>query len=342
MKELIEQLVAEARAAAQTAAAPKDLEALKIAYLGRKGKLSVLFERLKEVPSEERPEIGKRLNDAKRATGEFFDVRAKELASARKEKQSILDLTLPGIWPPVGRRHPVSSVMNAVCRVFTDMGYRVVEGPDIETEYYNFQALNIPLDHPSRDAFDTFYLALPSSPKGAFLLRSHTSPVQSRFMEEEKPPFKIVVPGRVFRPDATDASHSFMFHQVEGLVVGSDVTFTDLKGGLSMFARTMFGAHTKTRFRPHYFPFTEPSAEMDVSCILCKGEGCRMCKQTGWLEILGAGMVNPKVFAHAGYDPARVQGYAFGMGIERIALLKYAITDIRLLFENDTRFLTQF
>ena len=216
------------------------------------------------------------------------------------------------------------------------MGFKIVEGPEIETEFYNFEALNIPLDHPSRDAFDTFYI------KDKYLLRSHTSPVQARFMEKEKPPFKIIVPGKVYRPDAVDASHSFMFHQVEGLVVGEDVTFADLKGALSVFVKEYFGEKAKVRFRPHYFPFTEPSAEVDVSCIICGGSGCSVCGKKGWLEILGCGMVHPNVFKAVKYNPEKVTGFAFGMGVDRIAMLKYGINDIRLFYENDMRFLEQF
>ncbi len=335
-------MLARAREELQSAQDAKTLEELKIAYLGRKGALSALFEKLKETPAEEKPEAGRLLNHAKTAIAQAFASRAQEISLQQKNKSAALDVTLPGIEPLRGGRHPLSRVMGEICRIFTEMGYRIAEGPDIETEYYNFQALNIPLEHPSRDAFDTFYLSLPPSKKGKHLLRSHTSPVQVRFMEQEKPPFRIIVPGRVFRPDATDASHSFMFHQVEGLVVGSDVTFTDLRGGLDFFAKKMFGENTRTRFRPHYFPFTEPSAEVDISCVLCKGKGCRLCKHSGWLEVLGAGMVNPHVFEHVGYDPKKIQGYAFGMGVDRIAMLKYGISDIRLFFENDTRFLTQF
>jgi phenylalanyl-tRNA synthetase alpha chain len=257
-----------------------------------------------------------------------------------------LDVTLPGIRAGVGRIHPITSAINEICAIFIGLGFRVVEGPEIETEHYNFETLNIPLEHPSRDAFDTFYL----KSAGKLLLRSHTSPVQARFMEANKPPFSIVVPGRVYRPDATDASHSFMFHQVEGLVVGENVRFSDLKGALGVFARQMFGESAKTRFRPSFFPFTEPSAEVDVSCIICGNERrttnderrrCSVCGGKGWLEILGAGMVNPKVFKAVGYDPEKVTGFAFGMGVERIAMLKYGINDIRLFFENDIRFLRQ-
>jgi phenylalanyl-tRNA synthetase alpha chain len=243
---------------------------------------------------------------------------------------------LPGFKPILGTKHPLTKTVDDVISTFLGMGFKVVEGPEIETEFYNFEALNIALDHPSRDAFDTFYI------RDRYLLRSHTSPMQVRFMETEKPPFKIIVPGKVYRPDAVDASHSFMFHQVEGLVVGEDVTFADLKGTLSMFIRSYFGSGAKVRFRPHHFPFTEPSAEVDVSCFICGGKGCSVCGRKGWLEILGCGMVHPNVFKAVKYAPGKYTGFAFGMGIDRIAMLKYGITDMRLLFENDMRFLEQF
>jgi len=270
------------------------------------------------------------------------------------------DLTLPGHPPAVGRLHPITQTIQEILSLFRDLGFSVVEGPEIETEFYNFEALNIPADHPSRESFDTFYLKTtpevglrPASDTGLrpesnaqraetrYLLRSHTSPVQVRFMEKHQPPFQIVVPGRVYRPDAVDASHCFQFHQVEGLTVGPGITFGDLKGVLIAWARGMFGERATLRFRPHYFPFTEPSAEADLSCIFCSGKGCRVCGGKGWLEILGCGMVHPNVFKVAGYLPGTV-GFAFGMGVERIAMLKYGIEDIRLFFENDLRFLTQF
>ena len=236
----------------------------------------------------------------------------------------------------IGHKHPITQVTERINEIFISLGFKIAEGPEIESEYYNFEALNIPLEHPSRDVFDTFYI------KGPTLLRSQTSTVQIRVMEKEKPPLQVIAPGRVYRPDAVDASHSFMFHQVEGFMVDKNIRFSDLKGALTLFARQMFGEGTKIRFRPHFFPFTEPSAEVDVSCIICGGKGCRVCSYKGWLEILGAGMIHPSVFKAVGYNPERWTGYAFGMGIERIAMLKYGITDIRLFFENDLRFLKQF
>jgi len=320
------------------------LEALKIKYLGRKGIITEIFKKMGEVPPDEKAETGRLINVLKESVAKALDAKlaaASDLEEGAKEK---IDITLPGIPARLGRLHPITRTINEICALFISLGFRVVEGPEIETEHYNFETLNIPLEHPSRDAFDTFYL---SWEKG-YLLRSHTSPVQARFMEKNSPPFSIIVPGKVFRPDATDASHSFMFHQVEGLAVGDKVRFSDLKGTLEIFAKQMFGKDTRMRFRPSFFPFTEPSAEVDISCIVCggkplaSGKRCSMCGGKGWLEILGAGMVNPKVFEKVGYDPDKVTGFAFGMGVERIAILKYGITDIRMFFENDIRFLRQF
>jgi phenylalanyl-tRNA synthetase alpha chain len=320
------------------------LEALKIKYLGRKGIITELFKKMGGVPPEEKAETGRLINVLKESVTRALDDKLAAVSSVEEGARERIDITLPGTSARLGRLHPITKTINEICALFISLGFRVVEGPEIETEHYNFETLNIPLEHPSRDAFDTFYL---SWEKGC-LLRSHTSPVQARFMEKNKPPFSIIVPGRVFRPDATDASHSFMFHQVEGLAVGDKVRFSDLKGTLEIFAKQMFGKDTKMRFRPSFFPFTEPSAEVDISCIVCGGKPlalgkrCSMCGGKGWLEILGAGMVNPKVFEKVGYDPGKVTGFAFGMGVERIAILKYGITDIRMFFENDIRFLRQF
>ena len=315
------------------------LEVIRIRYLGRKGALTELFKKMDELPQGARPEMGWLINEAKNNIIAALEGSLKGV-SASGEKGEHVDVTLPGIATRHGKIHPIMKTIYEVCDIFASLGFRVIEGPEIETEFYNFEALNIPLEHPSRDAFDTFYLKAAKGQK--FLLRSHTSPVQARFMKKNKPPFSIVVPGKVFRPDATDASHSFMFHQVEGLAVG-DIKFSDLKGALALFAGRMFGDDIKTRFRPSFFPFTEPSAELDISCAICKGHGtCSVCGGKGWLEILGAGMVNPKVFEAVGYDPERWTGFAFGMGVERIAMLKYGINDIRLFFENDVRFLRQF
>ncbi len=259
-----------------------------------------------------------------------------ELVRSGKFYVVVIDITMPGIAPEEGRLHPITKVLDEINGIFVSLGFAIAEGPEIENEFYNFEALNIPLEHPSRDAFDTFYL------KKDILLRSHTSTVQIRIMEKEKPPIQAIMPGRVYRPDAVDASHSFMFHQVEGLMVDKGIRFSDLKGMLNLFTKRMFGKKTKMRFRPSFFPFTEPSAEVDISCIICGGRGCRVCSHTGWLEILGAGMVHTRVFEAVGYPPRKYTGLAFGMGVERIAMLKYGVDDIRLFFENDIRFLKQF
>jgi phenylalanyl-tRNA synthetase, alpha subunit len=324
------------------------LEKARIKYLGRKGLVTELFKNMSGVSAEDRAEVGQLINSLKVTVTNAFDGKASSLSAGSNSRAGAkrTDITLPGIARDVGHIHPISKTIEEISGVFISLGFKVVEGPEIENEHYNFEALNIPLEHPSRDAFDTFYVA------DKWLLRSHTSPVQARFMEKNKPPFAIVIPGKVYRPDATDASHSFMFHQVEGLVVSDNIKFSDLKGALTLFARQMFGEKTKMRFRPSFFPFTEPSAEVDISCILCSGDEvrdkqgamhkCSLCGGKGWIEILGAGMVNPKVFKNVGYDPEKVTGFAFGMGVERIAILKYGIPDIRMFFENDMRFLRQF
>ena len=322
------------------------LEKARVKYLGRKGLITELFKNMGAVSPSEKGQIGQLINSLKDTVSKAFDGKASSLSGGRGPNAQKTDVTLPGIAHDVGHLHPISKTIEEISGVFISLGFKVVEGPEIENEHYNFEALNIPLEHPSRDAFDTFYLA------DKWLLRSHTSPVQARFMEKNKPPFAIVIPGKVYRPDATDASHSFMFHQVEGLVVSDNIRFSDLKGALTLFARQIFGEKTRMRFRPSFFPFTEPSAEVDISCILCSGDAirnthdaerkCSLCGGKRWIEILGAGMVNPKVFKNVGYDPEKVTGFAFGMGVERIAILKYGIPDIRMFFENDIRFLKQF
>lgn len=336
MLDKIKAVEAEAGSEISAATDPKTLDDLRVKYLGRKGRVAELFGQLASLPPQDKPKFGSELNSLKTRIDELLKTRQGELFVSATLPKDFVDLTLPGFKPPVGARHPIIKTIEDICDIFLGMGFKIVEGPEIETEFYNFEALNIPLDHPSRDAFDTFYI------KDKYLLRSHTSPVQARFMEKEKPPFKIIVPGKVYRPDAVDASHSFMFHQVEGLVVGEDVTFADLKGALSVFVKEYFGEKAKVRFRPHYFPFTEPSAEVDVSCIICGGSGCSVCGKKGWLEILGCGMVHPNVFKAVKYNPEKVTGFAFGMGVDRIAMLKYGINDIRLFYENDMRFLEQF
>ncbi|MFH1877501.1 MAG: phenylalanine--tRNA ligase subunit alpha [Candidatus Omnitrophota bacterium] len=314
----------------------QEIENLRIEYLGRKGHLTGILRSLSAFSAEEKKEIGKQANIVKAFCEEQITLRGDEIASASSEKREELDITLPGLAPLAGTVHPLSRTILRINEIFLSLGFSIAEGPEIETEFYNFEALNIPMDHPSRDAFDTFYVD-----KG-HVLRSHTSNVQIHVMQNQKPPVQVIMPGRVYRPDAVDATHSFMFHQVEGLMVDKNIRFSDLKGTLSAFCGAMFGKGIKMRLRPHFFPFTEPSAEVDISCIICKGEGCRVCSGNGWLEILGAGMVNPKVFKAVGYDPEEYSGYAFGMGVERIAMLVYGIEDIRMFYENDVRFLKQF
>jgi len=316
----------------------KDLELLQIKYLGRKGQLTLILRGLSKLKAEERPRVGSQANLLKKKIEDLLKNKIELIEREEKEgklRTEALDLTLPGTGVKRGKLHPITLVMEEIKGIFQAMGYTVAEGPDIETDYYNFEALNIPKDHPARDMWSTLYVT------DEILLRTHTSPVQVRVMEKQKPPVSIIAPGRVYRRDM-DISHSPVFHQIEGLLVDKGITFADLKGTLTAFLHQFFGKERRVRFRPSYFPFTEPSAEVDVECIMCGGQGCRVCKGTGWLEILGAGMVDPAVFKVVGYDPEEFTGFAFGMGIERIAMLKYGIDDIRLFFENDLRFLRQF
>jgi len=307
-------------------------------YLGRKGLLTGMLRNISSVPAEERRVFGMRCNEVK----ELLEKNIEEALQRKAEDQKAewlaaqqIDVTLPGRGIRAGRVHPVIQIRNEICGIFAAFGFSVVEGPEVELDYYNFEALNIPKDHPARDMQDTFYI------EDNMVLRTHTSPVQVRIMEKAKPPVRILSPGRVYRPDS-DVSHTPMFHQIEGLLVDRGVSFGDLKGILTAFLRKVFGEGTILRFRPSFFPFTEPSAEVDIRCVMCGGKGCRVCGQSGWLEILGSGMVDPAVFQNVGYDPEVYTGFAFGMGLERIAMLKYGISDIRLLFENDIRFLKQF
>ncbi|MCU0666283.1 MAG: phenylalanine--tRNA ligase subunit alpha [Candidatus Omnitrophica bacterium] len=319
------------------------LEALRVKYLGRKGLLAQLMSVIPSLPVEERAAFGQAANVLKNELAELFDQKQKDMVSgAHKGNQAAVDISMPGIACDIGNLHPITQVIDEICNVFSRMGFSIEDGPEIETEFNNFTGLNIPLDHPSRDAFDTFYLKPNAGSNEKLLLRSHTSPAQVRLMKSRKPALSVVVPGRVYRPDAVDASHSFMFHQVEGLVVDKHITLAHLKGALEEFAKAVFGKHITMRFRPHFFPFTEPSVEVDISCIICQGKGCSVCGKKKWLEILGAGMVHPNVFKHVGYNHKIYSGFAFGMGVERIAMLKYGIDDIRLFFENDLRFLKQF
>ncbi|MFN3395757.1 MAG: phenylalanine--tRNA ligase subunit alpha [Thermodesulfovibrionales bacterium] len=320
------------------ACSSQDINNLRIKYLGKKGILSLKLKSLSQLPPEERPAFGQQINECKRFMEEEIEKREAFLRTEerkRKIAQEYIDITLPGKYIPPGRLHPITQVMGDIIEIFTGMGFDVEVGPEVELDYYNFEALNIPKDHPARDMQDTFYIS------EEVILRTHTSPVQVRVMERKKPPLKFIAPGKVYRCDA-DISHTPMFHQVEGLMVDTDIAFSDLKGILEVFIQKLFNPDTPVRFRPSYFPFTEPSVEIDIGCILCSGTGCRVCKGTGWLEVLGAGMVNPRVFEMAGYDPEVYTGFAFGMGVERLTMLKYSIEDIRMFFENDIRFLRQF
>ncbi|MFP4473524.1 MAG: phenylalanine--tRNA ligase subunit alpha [Candidatus Omnitrophota bacterium] len=321
------------------------LEAFRIKYLGKKGIIQGMYASLASAPKDQKPIIGKNANILKNALAQMFE--AKQAQVAEQERQASkkdLDVTLPGIAAGKGHRHVLNQTIDDICGIFEHFGFTVEEGPEVETEFYNFDALNIPPDHPSRDGFDTFYVDEqdPDDKDRYQLLRSQTSPVQIRVMQEHQPPVAVIVPGKVYRPDAVDASHSFMFHQIEGLLVDTNVRFSDLKGLIEAFLTQLFGDDIRMRFRPHFFPFTEPSAEVDISCYICKGKGCSVCKRTGWLEIMGCGMVHPHVFEAAGYKKGKFTGLAFGLGVERLAMLRYGIHDIRLFFENDMRFMKQF
>jgi len=334
----VDAIADEARAAIGRATSSTQLEELRVRYLGRQGSLTMLLRSLGSLPAAERPRVGAVANEVKRELEALLELRLGETREAERRLERArhrIDLTLPGRRPLSGGVHPLTRVQDEIVNIFVGLGFSVAEGPEIEDDYHNFEALNIPRDHPARDMQDTFYLSEDT------LLRTHTSPVQIRTMQAQRPPVRLIVPGRVYRRDA-DITHSPMFHQIEGLAIDRNISMGDLKGTLELFAREMFGGHSKIRFRPSFFPFTEPSAEVDVLCFLCGGSGCRVCKQSGWLEILGSGMVHPQVLRNVGYDPEEVTGWAFGMGVERVAMLKYGIDDIRLFFENDLRFLRQF
>ena len=314
----------------------QDLDAYRIKYLARKGLIAELFDNLKSVDAPLRPQAGKLLNELRKNVQSLYDAKRNilELSVANPEKTT--DLTLPGRSGWVGSQHPLTQTADEIKRIFFRMGFEVATGPEIEDDYHNFEALNFPPDHPARDMQDTFFIS------DKVLLRTHTSPVQIRVMEKRQPPIRVIMPGRVYRNEAISARSYCLFHQVEGLYVDTGVNFSELKGTLVAFAKQFYGSDLKYRFRPSFFPFTEPSAEMDITCFICKGKGCRICKNAGWLEILGCGMVNPNVYSYVGYDADKYSGYAFGMGIERIAMLRYGIDDIRILYENDVRFLRQF
>jgi phenylalanyl-tRNA synthetase alpha chain len=311
------------------------LDSFRVKYLGKKGKITSALKSLKDLPLEEKRVLGKELNELKDQLEEKIKQKEREILFKEEDRDLGLDLTLPGRTPAAGTLHPLTQVIDELCEIFSRLGFEIVTGPEIETEYYNFTALNIPDWHPARDMQATFYL------KNGSLLRTHTSPMQIRAMLERRPPLRIIAPGKVYRCDA-DVRHSPMFHQLEGLMVDREVSFSDLKGILTYFAKETFGEKTKVRFRPSYFPFTEPSLEMDIECVICRGKGCRVCGEAGWLEILGAGMVHPEVFKSVNYDIEYWQGFAFGLGIERIAMIKYGIDDIRMFFENHLIFLQSF
>lgn len=334
----INELIAQAKERLNEVASGKALSDFKVDFLGKNGKVTELLKGMRDVAPEERPRVGQLVNDLRKKIEEFVsqkeaEINAKEQAEAF-EKEAV-DITLPGTVPDEGTMHPITLVKNQLIDAFAGLGFQIYEGPEIESDYINFQQLNIPKDHPARDMQDTFYIT------DSILLRTHTSPGQVRVMTSEKPPIKVMCPGRVYRSD-DDATHSPIFHQIEGLVVDKNLTLCDLKGSLEEILRKIFNSDIKTRLRPSYFPFTEPSVEVDVSCFECGGKGCRLCKGTGWIEVLGAGMVNRKVLENCGIDPDVYTGYAFGIGLERIAMLKYHIPDIRMFFDNDLRFLKQF
>ncbi|WP_290664551.1 phenylalanine--tRNA ligase subunit alpha [Ignavibacterium sp.] len=314
----------------------KKLEEIRIKYLARNGSVTLLFDKLKEASKEEKPVLGKKLNELRNSITEKFNSKKELLEKSETSAKEFIDLTLPGKKVKLGSKHILTQTLEEIKQIFKSMGFSVFEGPELESDYYNFEALNFPEDHPARDMQDTFFI------NQKFLLRTHTSPVQIRVMESMQPPVRAIMPGRVYRNEAINARSYCTFQQVEGLYVDTDVTFAELKGTLVSFAKQFYGSSLKYRFRPSFFPFTEPSAEMDITCFICNGKGCRICKNSGWLEILGCGMVDPNVFKYVNYDSEKYVGYAFGMGIERIALLKYGINDIRLFFENDLRFLKQF
>ena len=339
MKERLQELAEAARKRIEESDGPDKLNEVKVAYLGKKGELTAILKSMKDVAPEDRPKVGQMVNETRAKIEEHLEATRKKLEEALREekmKAEVIDVTLPAKKAMIGHRHPNSIALEEVERIFIGMGYEVVEGPEVEYADYNFTKLNIPEDHPARDEQDTFFI------NDSILLRSQTSPVQARTMEKGKLPIRMIAPGRVFRSDEVDATHSPTFHQIEGLVIDKNITFADLKGTLQEFAKRLFGEETKVKFRPHHFQFTEPSAEMDVTCFKCGGKGCRFCKGSGWVEILGCGMVHPHVLEMSGIDPEEYTGFAFGVGLERIALFKYEIDDMRLLYENDTRFLKQF
>ncbi len=338
-REQLEQIRAEAAASIESAASLQELDAVRVKYLGKKGELTAVLKTMGKLSPEERPKVGQMANEVRELINADLEKRNELLKAAQQEmklKAETIDVTLPGTKVEIGHKHPLSIVLDEVKEIFLGMGFEVVGGPEVEWDYYNFEALNIPKDHPARDTQDTFYIT------ENMLLRTQTSGVQIRTMENKKPPIRMIAPGRVFRSDAVDATHSPLFHQIEGMAIDEGITMGDLKGTLETFAKKLYGEQTKIRLRPHHFPFTEPSCEIDVSCFKCGGCGCSMCKGEGWIEILGGGMVHPKVLRTGGIDPEKYSGFAFGVGLERIAMFRFGLDDMRLLYENDVRFLDQF
>ncbi len=339
MKEALKQIEQTAIVALESCNDRKDLEELRVRFLGKKGELTAILKQMGKLSAEERPIIGQLANEVRAKIEAELEKRIGELKRAETEekiKAEAIDVTMPGSEIALGKKHPLTKVLDEVKEIFLGMGFSIAEGPEVETDYYNFEALNLPKNHPARDTQDTFYIS------ENILLRTQTSPVQIRTMEKEKPPIRVISPGRVYRSDAVDATHSPLFHQIEGLVVDKGITMADLKGTLEVFVKRLYGEEAQVRFRPHHFPFTEPSAELDTMCFACRGEGCRLCKGEGWIEILGCGMVHPKVLRGCGIDPEVYSGFAFGLGLERIVMRRYNIDDLRLFYENDLRFLNQF
>lgn len=339
MKEQLQKIKSEVENLLNTAETTDVLENIRVSYLGKKGALTGILRQMGGLSAEERPVVGQLANEIRQTLEQEIAERKAQLEQkllAKKLESETIDVTMPGTRRTLGRAHPLTIVLDELKDIFIGMGFEIAEGPEVELDYYNFEALNLPPDHPARDTQDTFYIS------DKVLLRTQTSPVQIRVMEKQKPPIRIIAPGTVYRSDAVDATHSPLFHQIEGLVVDKGITMSDLKGTLAVFAKRLYGEDAVVRFRPHHFPFTEPSAEMDIMCFNCHGEGCRLCKGEGWIEILGAGMVHPKVLRGVGIDPDEYSGFAFGIGLERIVMRRYNIDDLRLFYENDVRFLNQF
>ncbi len=335
MEKSIDQIYRDALKEIESAGSPEDFQAISVRYLGRKGRITQYLRNISSLPAAERPAAGKRANEVKKKLDTAIDAAIAKLETSARRADDRIDVSLPGRPARRGSLHPITQINQEICDIFSNMGFDIAEGPEVELDYYNFEALNFPKDHPARDMQDTFFVS------ENIVLRTHTSPMQIRTMEEQSPPVRIITPGKVYRCDS-DLTHTPMFNQVEGLLVDENISFGDLKGTLTAFVHQMFDEQTSLRFRPSFFPFTEPSAEVDILCVICRGRGCRVCSHTGWIEILGSGMVHPALYENVGYDATRYTGFAFGMGVERIAMLKYGIDDIRKYFENDLRFLSQF